>query len=98
MLMDHPEQNCASCIFWKRMGPRLSNAMRDPSAAADTGTCQAHAPIVVEGNSAFPVSMFPTTHESRFCGDWEGQAHPGPDGDGGERVVPFPTASARVAA
>ncbi|WP_267378098.1 MULTISPECIES: hypothetical protein [unclassified Sphingomonas] len=53
--------------------------------------------IVVQGNSAFPVSMFPRTHETRFCGDWQGSTYGG--GDDGERiVVAFPTAVSRAAA
>lgn len=94
--MTCPDQSCATCIWWERKGPRLANASRDPSAAHDTGTCQAHAPIVVQGNSPFPVSMFPVTHESRFCGDWEGE-YQGGDSDGGEKVIAFSTAN-RVAA
>lgn len=82
------EQNCSTCIWWERMGPKLANAVRDPSASEQVGTCQVRAPIVVQGNSPFPVSMFPETHESRFCGDWEGLGDYD-DGDGGERVVPF---------
>lgn len=98
MLTVPAANSCASCRHWRRMGPKLANAQRDPSAAQDEGTCERRAPSVVQGNAAFPVSMFPVTHESRGCGEWRGKAHPGPDGDGGERVVPFPGAPARIAA
>jgi hypothetical protein len=96
MLMGCVGRNCGSCAWWERQGPQLSKATRDPSAAADTGTCQVHAPVVVQGNSPFPVSMFPVTHETRSCGEWQGIGSDGPDG--GETVVPFPTASTRIAA
>ncbi|USU06918.1 hypothetical protein NF699_09735 [Sphingomonadaceae bacterium OTU29LAMAA1] len=55
-----------------------------------------HAPVVVQGNSPFPVSMFPVTHETRSCGEWQGIGSDGPDG--GETVIPFPTPSTRIAA
>lgn len=87
--MTCPEQTCATCIWWERMAPRLANAARDPSARYEVGTCQARSPVVIQGNSPFPVSMFPETHESRFCGDWEGEGD-FDDGDGGERIIAFP--------
>lgn len=96
MLMGCVSRNCGSCMWWERQGPQLSRATRDPSAAIDTGTCQIHAPVVVQGNSPFPVSMFPVTHETRCCGDWQGIVSDDPDG--GETVVPFPTAQGRIAA
>ncbi len=86
MMIDHPEQNCGSCVWWERGGPRLANAERDPSCPAGVGTCQLRAPVVIQGNSPFPVSMFPQTHESRFCASWDGVEYGGGDGDGGERV------------
>lgn len=82
---------CATCAWWVRKGPRLAEATRDPSAAADTGTCQAHAPVVLQGNTPFPVPLFPTTHESRFCGEWAPAAG---GGGGGETVIPFTRAAA----
>lgn len=88
--MSCPERNCASCHWWSRMGPRLANASRDPSASGDCGTCQVHAPVVVPGDGSFPVSMFPVTHESRFCGDWRLGREGGSGPDGGERVMIFP--------
>lgn len=98
MMIDPIHMNCATCIWWKRQGPQLANAKRDPSCAKDTGTCQVHAPtVVLQGNEPLPVSMFPRTHETRFCGDWQGTGYGG--GDDGERiVVPFPPAANRVAA
>lgn len=90
--MSCEEQNCSTCIWWERMGPRLSNASRDPSSPSDCGTCQARAPVVVPGSGQFPVSMFPVTHESRFCGDWEGMGEGAPDPDDGERIIAFPLA------
>lgn len=96
MIMSHVGRNCGSCIWWERQGPQLSKATRDPSAAIDTGTCQAHAPVVVQGNSPFPVSMFPVTNESRCCGEWQGDEAGGPND--GETVVPFRPLSERVAA
>lgn len=98
MMKDPAPNSCASCRHWRRMGPKLATAQRDPSCAADEGTCERRAPSVFQVNSEFPVSMFPVTHESRGCGEWRGHAHPGPDGDGGERVVPFPGAPVRIAA
>lgn len=95
MLTGCPEQTCATCIWWERQGPRLANAVRDPSASPATGTCQVRAPVVVQGGG-FPVTLFPVTHESRFCGEWEGLDEGG-DGDGGERVITFPV-ERRVAA
>lgn len=95
MMMSHVGRNCGSCVWWQRRGPQLSKATRDPSAAADSGTCQAHAPVVVQDSDGFPVSLFPVTHETRCCGEWRSQEGRGPDG--GETVVPFPIL-ARIAA
>ncbi|WP_242186557.1 hypothetical protein [Sphingomonas sp. CARO-RG-8B-R24-01] len=83
------DQSCATCGWWERCGPKLANATRDPSSGYDLGTCQLHAPVVIQGDAPFPVSMFPQTHESRFCGDWEARQGGG-GGDGGERIVAFP--------
>jgi hypothetical protein len=88
-------RNCASCVWWQRQGPQLSKAVRDPSSPPSQGTCQVHAPVVVQSTGAFPVSMFPVTHEARSCGDWQGRGEGGGP-DGGETVVPFPTS--RIAA
>jgi hypothetical protein len=40
----------------------------------------------------FPVSVFPVTHESRFCGSWEPIDDGAPDPDDGERIIAFPLA------
>ncbi|MEH3122416.1 MAG: hypothetical protein PGN16_10640 [Sphingomonas phyllosphaerae] len=80
-------RRCATCTWWQRMGPRLANASRDPSASFEEGTCQAHAPVV-QAAQTFPVSVFPVTHEDRFCGDWKARDGGGPDGD--ERIIAFP--------
>jgi hypothetical protein len=85
MLTDRSANSCATCRHWRRMGPRLANAQRDPSAASDEGTCERRSPSVVQGNSPFPVSMFPVTHESRGCGEWVAHNGAGGGPDGGER-------------
>lgn len=95
MMMDHPEMSCATCIWWQRSAPKLANAKRDPAAGLHNGICQSRPPIVVSF-SPFPLTLFPETHESRFCGEWEGRSVNGGDGDG-ERVIAFPVAN-RVAA
>ena len=98
MMYDPIEQTCATCVWWERSGARLANAERDPSCSGSTGTCQVRGPQVVGGRfDNFPYTVFPQTHESRFCGEWEGMVPPGGDGDGGERVIAFPTAN-RIAA
>jgi hypothetical protein len=86
MLIASATNSCATCRHWRRMGPRLANAQRDPSAAQDEGTCERRSPSVVQGNSPFPVSMFPVTHESRGCGEWVARTGTGGGPDGGERV------------
>ena len=86
MLTNRSANSCATCRHWRRMGPKLANAQRDPSCAADEGTCERRAPSVVQGNSPFPVSMFPVTHESRGCGEWVVRAGAGGGPDDGERV------------
>lgn len=86
MLTDRAAHSCATCRHWRRMGPKLANAQRDPSAAQDEGTCERRSPSVVQGNSPFPVSMFPVTHESRGCGEWVARTGAGGGPDGGERV------------
>ncbi|MES3100057.1 hypothetical protein [Sphingomonas faeni] len=88
MLTNRSANSCATCRHWQRMGPKLANAQRDPSCAADEGTCERRAPSVVQGNSPFPVSMFPVTHESRGCGEWVVRAGAGGGPDDGERVGP----------
>ena len=86
MLTNRSGSSCATCRHWRRMGPKLANAQRDPSCAADEGTCERRAPRVVQGNSPFPVSMFPVTHESRGCGEWAARTGAGGGPDDGERV------------
>ncbi len=88
MLTNRSANSCATCRHWRRMGPKLANAQRDPSCAADEGTCERRAPSVVQGNSPFPVSMFPVTHESRGCGEWVVRAGAGGGPDDGERAGP----------
>lgn len=92
MLTCH-DRVCATCYWWERMGPQLAAATRDPSCTAEIGTCQVHAPVVVSADGSFPVSVFPRTHQSRFCGDWRPSVG-APDGDGGERIVAFPLGGA----
>jgi hypothetical protein len=77
--------SCATCRHWRRMGPKLANAQRDPSCASDQGTCERRAPTVVQGDLPFPVSVFPVTHESRGCGEHAARSHDGGP-DGGERA------------
>jgi hypothetical protein len=96
MLTDRSANSCATCRHWRRMGPRLANAQRDPSAASDEGTCERRSPSVVQGNSPFPVSMFPVTHESRGCGEWVARIGAGGGPDGGERMGPGGAADATV--
>lgn len=86
------EQSCSNCLWWERMGPRLANASRDPSSPHDCGTCQLRAPVVVPSDTMFPVSVFPVTHESRFCGSWEPSDDGAPEPDDGERIIAFPLA------
>lgn len=86
---------CATCAWWRRQAPCLSAAIRNPFMPDDEGTCHRNAPAVVT-DSGLAVSLFPTTHESRFCGQWK--AAPEGGGDGGERIVPFPAPANRIAA
>ena len=88
MLTDRSNISCATCRHWRRMGPRLANARRDPSCAADEGTCERRVPSVVQGNAPFPVSLFPVTHESRGCGEWVARTGAGGGPEGGERANP----------
>lgn len=84
--MSCSDQICATCVWWTRSAPKLANAIRDPSAAFELGTCQVNPPVVVQGSGSFPVPMYPETHESRFCGRWaptEGSDDP----DDGERNI-----------
>ena len=107
MLTNCSERRCATCRFWNRQGPQIANAIRDPRAPSDEGTCEAHTPVLVlvaagsEGTATarWPVPLFPRTHETRGCGEWE-PAQGGGGGDDGERVVAFPfdRAASRVAA
>ena len=83
------QHTCATCLWWKRAAPRLANALRDPSASTQVGTCQLNPPVVVQGNAAFPVALFPETHETRFCGYWCDEAGSGGPDDGERTVVPF---------
>ena len=96
MMIDPIRMNCASCVWWKREGARLATATRDPSCAQDVGTCHAHSPVPFQIDAVFPVTIWPTTHESRFCGDWQGIS--GGSGDGGERIIAFPSPANRIAA
>jgi hypothetical protein len=84
------EQTCATCHWWRRKGPRIADAIRDPSCPSDTGTCELHAPAVFQVAPTMCAPLYPTTHETRRCGDWRGKDGAG-GGDGGERVVSFPS-------
>lgn len=96
MKHDPIRMTCSNCIWWKRQGAQLAIAERDPSCPKDVGVCHARCPSVGQFTRDFSVSLFPRTHETRFCGDWQGISY---DGDGGERiVVPFPPQAARAAA
>jgi len=99
------ERRCATCRFWNRQGPQIANATRDPSVSIEEGTCEAHSPVLIHveaGQGAvsarWPVPLFPRTHESRSCGEWE--PRDGDGGDDGERIIVFPLdrASQRIAA
>lgn len=96
MLTNRSGNSCATCRHWHRTGPKLANAQRDPSCAADEGTCQRRAPSVVQGNSPFPVSMFPVTHESRGCGEWLQRTGAGGGPDDGERMAQGESTDATV--
>lgn len=89
------ERRCATCRFWSRQGAEIANAIRDPGCPDDEGTCEAHAPVPVaveagtHGASArWSVPLFPRTHETRSCGEWEPRE--GGGGDDGERIIVFP--------
>lgn len=88
MLTNRSATSCATCRHWHRTGPKLANAQRDPSSAADQGTCERRAPTVVQGNSSFPVSLFPVTHESRGCGEWGALLGISGGPNGGEQARP----------
>lgn len=87
--MIDPAHTCATCIWWKRSAPKLACAIRDPSASAKVGICHLNPPVVVQAVSAFPVTVFPETHESRFCGYWTEVDNFGGPGGGERKVVPF---------
>lgn len=87
--MPDTDHACATCVWWKRAAPKLANALHDPSASPQVGTCHLNPPVVVQGNSAFPVTLFPETHETRFCGHWSDTEHLGGPDDGERTVVPF---------
>jgi len=98
MMTDRSTTSCATCRHWRRMGPKLANAQRDPSSATDQGTCERRAPTVVQGELPFPVSVFPVTHESRGCGEYAarnsnggpgGGERAGQGGEGDHNVTPF---------
>jgi hypothetical protein len=94
-----PEQCCATCRFWERQGPPLATAIRDPRTPADQRVCQSRAPVVVVEQGRMTMSLFPLTHETRYCGDWMPvEVDGGPDD--GERVIAFPLGRAanRIAA
>jgi hypothetical protein len=83
---------CASCIYWQRKGHETAAATIDASGPADVGTCHFYPPRVADVGP-FAAGMWPRTHESRWCGEWEG-----PEPDDGERasdtnVVPFQAAA-----
>ncbi|MEH3122012.1 MAG: hypothetical protein PGN16_08540 [Sphingomonas phyllosphaerae] len=80
--MIHEDMRCATCIFWSRTLPPITTGHRRPCGADDDlGTCQVNAPVVlVIGGAA--VSMQPSTHATRACMDWKGDAGD-PDGPGG---------------
>lgn len=89
-------QRCATCAWWRRQAPCLSSATRSLAVPYEEGTCHRNAPAVVN-NGGLAVSLFPTTHESRFCGQWTAQPTGG-GSDDGERVIAFPPPANRIAA
>lgn len=97
MMHDPVRRNCATCVWWERQGPQIATALRDPTCPRDTGICQRHSPIVAQPVDGIAAPLFPRTHETRFCGDWQGQPH-GSGPDGGERIASAVTPIRRQAA
>lgn len=81
------EHNCSGCAWWKRAGPKLANAARDPSASARVGICHFNPPVVVQADAAFPVPLAPETHETWFCSRWRDRS--GGGGGGESNVIPL---------
>lgn len=88
--MTGPAERCGNCRWWTLNGAERSMMARDPQAQGNTGTCQSNSPWPLLTPSGQPVSLFPTTHASRFCGNWEPRDSTEGDGD---TVIPFPRAA-----
>lgn len=80
------EHRCDTCAFWRQGAPTSAIAWVNPLAAADIGSCEARPPAIVP-TKWFAVSMFPQTHASRGCAEWERVDDDDPGG--GESVQPI---------
>jgi hypothetical protein len=69
-MLTEPQAACATCCFWKRQGPQIATAVRDPSSPEETGTCHFFPPVlIVVPEEPWPVTLWPRTHETGFCAD-----------------------------
>ncbi|QTH21969.1 hypothetical protein HRJ34_00045 [Rhizorhabdus wittichii] len=79
---------CADCVHWDRGGASIATATRDPSVGPDIGTCCVMPPQLARSGPYWATAIYPQTHASRFCGEWE----PIPDNGGGGEHEPLPEA------
>jgi hypothetical protein len=76
-------RRCETCAWWCQAMPAIAAATRDAAARPDLGTCQVMPPITLR--LGMDVAAWPTTHASRFCGQWKPRGEGG-DPDGGETM------------
>lgn len=87
---------CGNCRWWEPQAPSLATATERYSVSPGVGACHARAPVVFNqgpGLSPQEVTLFPETHQDRFCGDWDAPVEDDDPDDGEEvatgDVVPF---------
>lgn len=79
---------CGDCVHWDSGAPAIASAIKDPAVAPDLGTCCVMPPQISRAGPFWATALFPQTHASRFCGEWE--AIPDDPGGGEEQPVPKP--------
>lgn len=87
-------RRCETCRWWDDDGAQFANATREVAPVRGVGTCEVNPPQSVVLQNGLIISVFPTVHGDRVCGQWTALIDGPGDGErsGGE-VVPLRSAA-----
>jgi hypothetical protein len=75
------DRRCETCCWWDQGGARLASAAVDPGAKPDVGVCCVDPPRLMQVTEYWSEGVFPSTHASRFCAEWQPEIDPGGGGE-----------------